>query len=57
MGVHRCHGSDKRLLPGSLLNPSIHEIPFRGIRVYARSAVGMTGSETALEELMRDRRR
>ena len=26
--------------------------PFRGIRVYARSAMGMPGSETALEELM-----
>ena len=27
-------------------------IPFRGIRVYTRSAMGMPGSETALEELM-----
>ena len=27
--------------------------PFRGIRVYTRSAMGMPGSETALEELMR----
>ena len=26
--------------------------PFKGIRVYARSAMGMPGSETALEELM-----
>ena len=26
--------------------------PFRGIRVYARSAMGMPGSETALEEMM-----
>lgn len=26
--------------------------PFRGVRVYARSAMGMPGSETALEELM-----
>ena len=26
--------------------------PFRGTRVYARSAMGMPGSETALEELM-----
>jgi len=26
--------------------------PFQGIRVYARSAMGMPGSETALEELM-----
>jgi len=26
--------------------------PFRGIRVYCRSAMGMPGSETALEELM-----
>ena len=26
--------------------------PFRGIRVYARSAMGMPGSKTALEELM-----
>ena len=26
--------------------------PFRGIRVYKRSAMGMPGSETALEELM-----
>ena len=26
--------------------------PFRGIRVYTRSAMGMSGSETALEELM-----
>ena len=26
--------------------------PFRGIRGYARSAMGMPGSETALEELM-----
>ena len=26
--------------------------PFRGIRVYVRSAMGMPGSETALEELM-----
>ena len=26
--------------------------PFRGVRVYARSAIGMPGSETALEELM-----
>ena len=26
--------------------------PFRGIRVYTRSAMGMPGSETALEELM-----
>ena len=25
--------------------------PFRGVRVYARSAMGMPGSETALEEL------
>ena len=27
-------------------------IPFRGVRVYARSAMCMPGSETALEELM-----
>ena len=27
--------------------------PFRSIRVYTRSAMGMPGSETALEELMR----
>ena len=27
--------------------------PFRGVRVYARSAMGMPGSETALEELMK----
>ena len=26
--------------------------PFRGVRVYARSAMGMLGSETALEELL-----
>ena len=26
--------------------------PFRGVRVYALSAMGMPGSETALEELM-----
>ena len=26
--------------------------PFRGVRVYAQSAMGMPGSETALEELM-----
>ena len=26
--------------------------PFCGVRVYARSAIGMPGSETALEELM-----
>ena len=26
--------------------------PFRGIRVHTRSAMGMPGSETALEELM-----
>jgi hypothetical protein len=26
--------------------------PFRGVRVYVRSAMGMPGSETALEELM-----
>ena len=26
--------------------------PFRGVRIYARSAMGMPGSETALEELM-----
>ena len=26
--------------------------PFRGVRVYIRSAMGMPGSETALEELM-----
>ena len=26
--------------------------PFQGVRVYARSAMGMPGSETALEELM-----
>ena len=26
--------------------------PFRGVRVYARSAMGMPGSETALEELL-----
>ena len=26
--------------------------PSRGVRVYARSAMGMPGSETALEELM-----
>ena len=26
--------------------------PFRGIRVYTRAAMGMPGSETALEELM-----
>ncbi|XP_067017962.1 uncharacterized protein [Acropora muricata] len=26
--------------------------PFKGVRVYVRSAVGMPGSETALEELM-----
>ena len=26
--------------------------PFRGVRVYARSAMGMPGSEKALEELM-----
>ena len=26
--------------------------PFRWVRVYTRSAVGMPGSETALEELM-----
>ncbi len=26
--------------------------PFRGVRVYTRSAMGMPGSETALEELM-----
>ena len=26
--------------------------PFCGVRVYARSAMGMPGSETALEELM-----
>ena len=26
--------------------------PFRGIGVYTRSAIGMSGSETALEELM-----
>ena len=26
--------------------------PFRGVRVYKRSAMGMPGSETALEELM-----
>ena len=26
--------------------------PFRGIRVYTRSAMGMPGSETALEEMM-----
>ena len=26
--------------------------PFRGIRVYTRSAMGMPGSETSLEELM-----
>ena len=25
--------------------------PFRGVRVYVRSAMGMPGSETALEEL------
>lgn len=25
--------------------------PFRGVRVYSRSAMGMPGSETALEEL------
>ena len=27
-------------------------IPFRGVRVYACSAMDMPGSETALEELM-----
>lgn len=26
--------------------------PFRGVRVYTRSAMGMPGSETVLEELM-----
>ena len=26
--------------------------PFRGVRVYTRSAMGMLGSETALEEIM-----
>ena len=26
--------------------------PFKGIRVYTRSAIGMPGSETYLEELM-----
>ena len=26
--------------------------PFRAVRVYARSAMGMPGSETALEELL-----
>ena len=26
--------------------------PFRGVRVYTRSAMGMPGSETALEEMM-----
>ena len=26
--------------------------PFRGVRVYVTSAMGMLGSETALEELM-----
>ena len=26
--------------------------PFRGVRVYASSAMGMPGSETALEELL-----
>ena len=26
--------------------------PFRGVRVYTRSAMGMPGAETALEELM-----
>jgi hypothetical protein len=26
--------------------------PFKGVRVYTRSAMGMPGSETALEELM-----
>ena len=26
--------------------------PFRGVRVYTRSAMGIRGSETALEELM-----
>ena len=26
--------------------------PFKGVRVYVRSAMGMPGSETALEELM-----
>ena len=26
--------------------------PFRGVRVYVRSAMGMPGSETALEELL-----
>ena len=33
-----------------LSNPSC--TPFRGVRMYARSAMGMPGSETALEELM-----
>ena len=28
------------------------DTPFRGVRVYARSAMGMPGSETALEELL-----
>ena len=28
------------------------ETPFKGVRVYVRSAMGMPGSETALEELM-----
>ena len=26
--------------------------PFKGVRVYVRTAMGMPGSETALEELM-----
>ena len=26
--------------------------PFKGVRVYVRSAMGLPGSETALEELM-----
>ena len=26
--------------------------PFRGVRVYTRSAMGMPGSETCLEELL-----
>lgn len=39
-------------LPKQLLKYCGIVTPYRGIRVYTRCAMGMPGSETALEELM-----
>ena len=50
MEIHNIHRSIQRFLPDSAV-AQFHEV-LRGVRVYARCAMGMPGSETALEELL-----